>query len=58
MKLVPGGSAAAVKLTGLSRVQAFDFSAAGHMSLLLLLFSVTVLALANGLGWRFGRRHD
>lgn len=25
MKLVPGGSAAAVKLTGLSRVQAFDF---------------------------------
>jgi molybdate transport system permease protein len=40
------------------RVQAFDFSAAGHMSLLLLLFSVTVLALANGLGWRFGRRHD
>lgn len=39
------------------RVQAFDFTAAGHMSLLLLVFSVTVLALASGLGRRFGRRH-
>lgn len=39
------------------RVQAFDFSAAGHMSLLLLFFSVTVLALASGFGRRFGRRH-
>lgn len=39
------------------RVQAFDFTAAGHMSLLLLAFSVTVLALASGLGRRFGRRH-
>ena len=39
------------------RVQAFDFSAAGHMSLLLLVFSVTVLALASGLGRRFVRRH-
>lgn len=39
------------------RVQAFDFAAAGQMSLLLLLFSVTVLALASGLGRRIGRRH-
>lgn len=39
------------------RVQAFDFAAAGRMSLLLLVFSIAVLALANGLSRRFGRRH-
>ncbi|WP_136416038.1 molybdate ABC transporter permease subunit [Herbaspirillum sp. ST 5-3] len=39
------------------KVQAFDFTAAGHMSLLLLAFSVAVLALAGGWGRRFGRRH-
>lgn len=39
------------------RVQAFDFDAAGRMSLLLLVFSIAVLALANGLSRRFGRRH-
>jgi molybdate transport system permease protein len=37
------------------RVQAFDFVAAGHMSLLLLVFSVAVLALASGWSRRFGR---
>jgi molybdate transport system permease protein len=39
------------------RVQAFDYAAAGQMSLLLLLFSIVVLALASGLGQRFGRRY-
>jgi len=39
------------------RVQAFQFDAAGHMSLLLLLFSVAVLALAGSLSRRFGARH-
>lgn len=40
------------------KVQSFDFTAAGMMSLLLLIFSVAVLGLATGLGRRFGRRHD
>ncbi|HCY62955.1 MAG TPA: molybdate ABC transporter permease subunit [Oxalobacteraceae bacterium] len=37
------------------KVQAFDFTAAGHMSLFLLVFSMTVLALASSLSRRFGR---
>ncbi len=40
------------------RVQAFDFAAAGRMSLLLLVFSVAVLALATGFSRRIGRRHE
>lgn len=51
------GETKTVAIAIYDRVQAFDFDAAGEMSLLLLLFSVTVLALANGLGRRFGRRH-
>jgi molybdate transport system permease protein len=51
------GETKTVAIAIYDRVQAFDFPAAGEMSLLLLLFSVTVLALANGLGRRFGRRH-
>lgn len=39
-------------------VQAFDFTSAGQMSLLLLLLSVLVLGLAGGLGRGFGRRRD
>ncbi|MFO7550835.1 MAG: molybdate ABC transporter permease subunit [Haliea sp.] len=38
------------------RVQAFDYTAAGQMSLLLLVFSLVVLALAGGWGRRIGRR--
>lgn len=39
------------------KVQSFDFSAAGNMSLLLLLFSIAALTLASGWGRRIGRRH-
>lgn len=39
------------------RVQAFDFAAAGQMSLGLLLFSVAVLALAGTLGRKVGRQY-
>jgi molybdate transport system permease protein len=51
------GETRTVAIAIYDRVQAFDFAAAGQMSLLLLLFSVTVLALANGFGRRVGRRH-
>jgi molybdate transport system permease protein len=51
------GETKTVAIAIYDRVQAFDFAAAGQMSLLLLLFSVTVLALANGFGRRVGRRH-
>lgn len=37
------------------KVQAFDLTAAGHMSLFLLLLSVAVLALASSWNRRFGR---
>lgn len=39
------------------KVQSFDYTAAGHMSLLLLIFSIAVLALASIWGRRVGRRH-
>lgn len=39
------------------RVQSFDLNAAGTMSFVLLVFSVTVIALATALGRRFGRRY-
>lgn len=38
------------------KVQAFDFTAAGQMSLFLLLLSVAVLGLAGGLGRGFGEK--
>lgn len=38
-------------------VQSFDFNAAGYMSLVLLGFSIVVLALANGLGNARARWH-
>lgn len=52
------GETKTVAISIYDRVQAFDYSGAGQMSLLLLLFSVTVLGVASGIGRRFGRRHD
>ncbi len=51
------GETRTIAISIYDRVQAFDFAAAGQMSLLLLLFSLTVLVLANSLSRRFGRRH-
>lgn len=51
------GETKTIAISIYDRVQAFDFAAAGQMSLMLLLFSITVLALANSLSRRFGRRH-
>jgi len=51
------GETKTVSIAIYDRVQGMDFTAAGQMSLLLLLFSVTVLAVASGLGRRFGRWH-
>jgi molybdate transport system permease protein len=50
------GETRTVAIAIYDRVQAFDFVSAGQMSLLLLLFSVTVLATATALGQRYGRR--
>ena len=50
------GETRTVAIAIYDRVQAFDFDSAGQMSLLLLLFSITVLATAMALGQRFGRR--
>lgn len=54
----PAGETKTVAIAIYDKVQAFDFGAAGRMSLLLLLFSVAVLGLDNGLGRRLGRRHE
>jgi molybdate transport system permease protein len=51
------GETRTVSIAIYDRVQALDFDGAGQMALLLLLFSITVLALANALGRRLGRRH-
>lgn len=51
------GETRTVAIAIYDQVQAFDFAGAGRMSLLLLVFSITVLALANALGRRVGRRH-
>jgi hypothetical protein len=50
------GETKTVAIAIYDRVQAFDFAAAGYMSLLLLMFSVAVLALAGGWGRRFGKQ--
>lgn len=50
------GETRTIAISIYDRVQAFDFAAAGQMSLLLLVFSITVLALANSLSRRFGKR--
>jgi len=52
------GETQTVAIAIYDKVQSFDYGAAGKMSLSLLLFSVAVLGLANGLGRRFGRRHE
>ena len=52
------GETQTVAIAIYDKVQSFDYTAAGKMSLFLLLFSVAVLGLANGLGRRFGRRHE
>ena len=51
------GETKTVAIAIYDQVQGFDFTAAGQMSLLLLLFSITVLVMANGLGRGVGRRH-
>jgi len=51
------GETRTIAISIYDRVQASDFDAAGQMSLILLVFSITVLALTNGLSGRFGRRH-
>jgi molybdate transport system permease protein len=38
-------------------VQAFDFASAGQMSLVLLIFAVTVLAFTTSLSRRMGAAH-
>jgi molybdate transport system permease protein len=51
------GETKTIAISIYDRVQALDFAAAGQMSLVLLVFSVTVLALGNALSRRVGRRH-
>ena len=51
------GETRTISIAIYDRVQALDFAAAGAMSLWLLLFSITVLALASLLGRRLRLRH-
>lgn len=51
------GETRTVAIAIYDRVQAFDFNAAGSMSLLLLLLSLAVLAVAGGWARPAGRRH-
>jgi molybdate transport system permease protein len=50
------GETRTIAISIYNRVQALDFESAGQMSLLLLVFSVAVLAAATALGERVGRR--
>ncbi len=52
------GETKTIAISIYDRVQAFDFRAAGQMSMLLLLFSVAVLALAMSWGRRIGRSRE
>lgn len=52
------GETRTVAISIYDRVQAFDYDAAGQMSLLLLLFSIGVLALAFTLSRQFGKRRS
>ena len=52
------GQTRTIAISIYDRVQAFDFKAAGQMSLLLLVFSVAVLALAMSWSRRIGRSSD
>ena len=51
------GETKTIAISIYDRVQAFDFNAAGQMSLILLLLSILVLAITNALSRNFGRRH-
>lgn len=51
------GETKTVAVSIYDHVQAFDFNAAGNMSLLLLILSITTLAVTNTLSKRIGRRH-
>ncbi|MCE9781853.1 molybdate ABC transporter permease subunit [Shewanella algae] len=57
--LMMGGSIAGetktISIAIYDSVQAFDFASAGTMSLVLLLFAITTLALTTGLSRRLGR---
>lgn len=59
--LMMGGSIAGetktVSIAIYDSVQAFDFSAAGNMSLILLLFAISALALTTSLSRRLGGQH-
>lgn len=50
------GETKTIAISIYDKVQALDFAAAGHMSLILLILSIVVLALANSLSRRFGRK--
>lgn len=50
------GETKTIAISIYDRVQAFDYHAAGQMSLILLLFSIMVLAMTNVLSRNFGRR--
>lgn len=50
------GETKTIAISIYDKVQAFDFAAAGQMSLILLILSIVVLALANSLSRRFGRK--
>lgn len=52
------GETKTISISIYDRVQAFDFKAAGQMSILLLLFSVAVLALAMSWGRQIGRSRE
>ena len=52
------GETRTIAISIYDRVQAFDFAAAGQMSLILLLFSITLLALANTVSRRFTKPYD
>ena len=51
------GETRTLALSVYDRVQAFDFAAAGQMSLTLLVVSVVAIGLVNGLSTAFGRHH-
>ena len=51
------GETRTVAIAIYDRVQAFDFNAAGNMSLLLLVLSLVVLSVAGGWARPSGRRH-
>ena len=51
------GETKTVAISIYDSVQAFDFASAGQMSLVLLLFAITVLALTTSMSRRLGRAH-